>query len=145
MIQIIAKLDEIFSQILNMSWLYHFNSIWKVPFLWFHKKDSDEIFHSNKHKCDIDKKNCWKISVIWTITRIMLKAFVSISILYVYQKARWNQIKIILKIILNVLKIIHFLAQNGLSIVCFHPRYIHANLNLDDAITIFWFHVNIKN
>jgi hypothetical protein len=103
-----------------------------------------KFFVQTKHKCDIEKKNCWKISVIWTITRIMLKTFVSKSILYVYQKVRWNQIKITLKIILNVLKNIHFLARNGLSIVCFHPTYIHANLSLDDDITIFWFDVNVK-
>jgi hypothetical protein len=38
MIQIIVKLDEIFNHILNMSWLYHFSSIWEVSFFWFHKK-----------------------------------------------------------------------------------------------------------
>jgi hypothetical protein len=44
-IQIIAKLDEIFSHILNMNWLYHFNYNWKVWFeMWFHKKHMDKIF-----------------------------------------------------------------------------------------------------
>jgi hypothetical protein len=44
MIQIITTFDEIFKHTLNMSWLYHFNSIWKIPFIWFHKKHLDEVF-----------------------------------------------------------------------------------------------------
>jgi hypothetical protein len=44
MIQIIAKLDEIFSHILNMDWLYHFNYNWKVCFMWFHKKTYGHFF-----------------------------------------------------------------------------------------------------
>jgi hypothetical protein len=44
-IQIIAKLDEIFSHILNMNWLYHFNYNWKVWFeMWLHKKHLDKFF-----------------------------------------------------------------------------------------------------
>jgi hypothetical protein len=38
MIKIIAKLNEVFIHILNMSWLYHFNYNWKVWLMWFHKK-----------------------------------------------------------------------------------------------------------
>ncbi len=56
MIQIIAKLDEVFSHVLNMNWLYHFNYNWKVWFMWFHKKTSGQFFYSNKHKC-VEKKH----------------------------------------------------------------------------------------
>jgi len=59
MIQIITTLDEVFSHILNVSSLNHFNSIWKVSLLWFHKKHLDEIFHSNKHNY-VEKKSYWK-------------------------------------------------------------------------------------
>jgi hypothetical protein len=45
----ITTFDELFNHILNISWLYHFNSIWKIPFIWFHKKHLDEVFHSNNH------------------------------------------------------------------------------------------------
>ncbi len=55
MIKIIAKLNEIFIHILNMSWLYHFNYNWKVWLMWFHKKTSREIFHSNEQS--VLKKN----------------------------------------------------------------------------------------
>ncbi len=44
MIQIITKLNEIFSHILNMNWLYHFNYNWKVWLMWFHKKHLDKFF-----------------------------------------------------------------------------------------------------
>jgi hypothetical protein len=44
MIQMIPKLDEIFSHILNMNWLYHFNYNWKVWLLWFHKKHLNKFF-----------------------------------------------------------------------------------------------------
>jgi hypothetical protein len=50
-IQMIVNFDEIPSHILNISWLYHFNSIWNVPFMWFHKIYICEDFHSNEHKC----------------------------------------------------------------------------------------------
>jgi hypothetical protein len=61
MIQIIAKLDEVFCYILNMSWLYHFNYNWKVWLMWFHKKTSGQVFHSNEHKCVEIKKIVEKI------------------------------------------------------------------------------------
>ncbi len=44
MIQIIAKIDEVFSHILNMNSLYHFNYNWKVWFMWFHKKHLHKFF-----------------------------------------------------------------------------------------------------
>ncbi len=53
-IEIIAKLDEIFNHILNMNWLYNYN--WKFWFMWFHKKRYGQIFHSNGHKC-VEKKH----------------------------------------------------------------------------------------
>jgi hypothetical protein len=89
MIQIITTLDEILSHISNISWLYHFNSIWKVPLMWFHKKHLDEVFDSNKHNYVGKKKVCWKI---------MLQPFVPKSILHVYKKKldeikeKWPQI-----------------------------------------------------
>jgi len=43
-IQIITTLDEVLNHVLNMSWLKHFNSIWKGPFMWFHKKHLDKVF-----------------------------------------------------------------------------------------------------
>jgi hypothetical protein len=39
-----CKLDEVFSHILNMNWLYHFNYNWKVWLMWFHKKHLEEFF-----------------------------------------------------------------------------------------------------
>jgi hypothetical protein len=66
-------------------------------------KKLDKVFHSNKHNY-VGKKNCWKITFIWKITRIIPKAFVSKSTLHVYQNTGWNQRKIDLQIIQNVLK-----------------------------------------
>jgi hypothetical protein len=83
MIQIITKNDEIFSDVLNMSWWYHFNYIEKLLVVWFHKKYVVEVSHSNNHKC-VEKNICWKMNVIWKTTKIMLEAFVSEFILYVY-------------------------------------------------------------
>jgi hypothetical protein len=79
MIQKIITFHEVFSHIFNMS---------PIPY---------EKFHS----CDFTK-NIW-IFFIWKIIGIMLHAFVSKSILYVYQNVRWNQRKHASKIILNVL------------------------------------------
>jgi hypothetical protein len=56
MIQIITTFDEICRHMLNMSWLYHFNSIWKIPLMWFHKKHLDEVFHSNNHNYVFKKR-----------------------------------------------------------------------------------------
>ncbi len=47
MIQIIKTFDKVLSHILNMSWLYHFNSIWKIPLCDF-TKIFGWIFHSKK-------------------------------------------------------------------------------------------------
>jgi hypothetical protein len=48
-VQIITTLDEVLNHVLNMSWLKHFNSTWKVALMWFHKKNLDKVFHLNKH------------------------------------------------------------------------------------------------
>jgi hypothetical protein len=48
-IQITTTFDEVLNHILNMSWLYHFNSVRNIPLMWFHKKKLNEVFHSNKH------------------------------------------------------------------------------------------------
>jgi len=66
-------------------------------------KKSKQIFHSNEHIKRIEKtKFVKKITFIWKMTRIMLEAFVSKSILYVYQNARWNQRKIAPQIYQNI-------------------------------------------
>jgi hypothetical protein len=83
-IQMITKLDEIFNHILHMSSFSHFNSIWRVPFMWFHKKHLDEVFHSNKHKCvntykfvektlSFEKRQelCWRLCI-----KILFYAFI---------------------------------------------------------------------
>jgi len=57
-----------------------------------------------------------------------LKVFVSKSILYAYQNARWNQIKIAPKIVQNVPPKKHFLAQSSHPIVWFHPIVANDNL-----------------
>jgi hypothetical protein len=56
MIQINAKLDEVLNHILDMNWLYHFNSNWKFWLVWFQNKYLNKFFHSNKHKC-VEKKH----------------------------------------------------------------------------------------
>jgi len=101
MIQTIAKLDEVFSHILNMNWLYHFNYNWKVWLMWFHKKHLDKFF-IQMNRSVLKKNNLLKIIFIWKMTRSMLEAFVSKSILYVHQNARWNQRKIAPKIKQNI-------------------------------------------
>jgi hypothetical protein len=97
MIQIIAKLDEIFNHILNMNWLYHFNYNWKVWLMWNLKKYLDKFFIQMTISV-LKKIFCWKFTFIWKMTRIMLEAFVPEFILCVYQNARWNQRKFAHKI-----------------------------------------------
>jgi len=102
MISIIAKLDEIFSYMFNMIWLYHFNYNWKVWLMSFSKTNLDKFFIQKNCKNVLKKKKKnWKNIFIWKIIRTMLEAFVSKSILHVYQNARWNQRKIAPKIIQN--------------------------------------------
>jgi hypothetical protein len=57
------------------------------------QKTSRQVFHSNEYKCVEKKTFCWKITSIWTVTKIILEVFVSKSILYVYQNVKWNQRK----------------------------------------------------
>jgi hypothetical protein len=71
------------------------------------QKNMDKVFYSNKHNY-VEKTNCWEIAFIWKITKIVLEAFVSKSILFVYQNAKWNQRNPTPKIILNILKKEHF-------------------------------------
>jgi hypothetical protein len=91
MIQIIITFDKVPN---HVYWIW-IDCTFSIPYEKFHscdftKKHMDEVFHSNKHNYVL--KNCWKISTfIWKITRIMLKAFVSKSILHIYQNSRWNQ------------------------------------------------------
>jgi len=85
-IQIITTFDEVLSHILNMNWLYHFNSIWKISLMWFHqKKHLDEDFHSNKHNYDgkisllknyfhlKDNKNYIGTSLYWNLVYMFIK------------------------------------------------------------------------
>jgi len=91
MIQINVKLNEVLSHILNMKWLYHFNYNWKVWLMWFHKKHLDKFFIQTSTSV-LKKTFCWKIIFIWKLTRIMLEAFVSKSILYILSK-HWMKSK----------------------------------------------------
>ncbi len=117
MIQIITKLNEILSHILNVNWLYHFNYNWKVWLMWFHKKHLGKFFIQTS--INVLKTNIMlKFTFIWKMTRIMLEAFVLKLILYVYQNNRWNQRKTTPKI---YPKRIHFLGSKWPPIVCFHP------------------------
>ncbi len=50
LIQIIANVNEVHSQILNMNWLYHFNYNWKVDSCDF-TKTYGQFFYLNEHKC----------------------------------------------------------------------------------------------
>jgi len=115
MIQIIAKLDEAFSHILNMNWLYHSNYNWKVWFIWFHIKHLDKFFIQTSILSVLEKTFCWKITFIWKMIRNLLEAFVSKSILYVYQNVRWSQRKIVPK------KDYIFLPKVPPPVMCFHP------------------------
>jgi hypothetical protein len=58
-IQIIAKLNEIVSHILNMNWLSHLNHNWKVWIIWFHKKHLDKFFIQTNTSV-LKKKNLLK-------------------------------------------------------------------------------------
>jgi hypothetical protein len=57
------------------------------------QKTYEQVFHSNKHKCVEKTYFVEKITSIWNTIQMMLEAFVSKSILYVYQNGKWNQRK----------------------------------------------------
>jgi hypothetical protein len=69
-------------------------------------KKSKQIFHSNERKC-VEKTHLVKRLLSFERWQELLQAFVSKSIFYVYQNARWNQRKIAPKL---YPKKIHFLA-----------------------------------
>jgi hypothetical protein len=71
--------------------------------MWFHKIFG-QIFHSNDHKCVEEKHFVDKLLSFERLKKIMLETFVSKSILYVYQNAKWKLIKTTSKIIQNVPK-----------------------------------------
>jgi hypothetical protein len=73
-----------------MNWLYHSNYNWNFWFVWFHKKHLDKFFTQTNISVLKEKHFVWEITFIWKITRMILEAFVSKSILYVYQNARWK-------------------------------------------------------
>jgi hypothetical protein len=56
-------------------------------------KKKNKFFIQTNILSALKKANCWNFTFIWKMTRIMLKALVSKSNLYVYQNARWNQRK----------------------------------------------------
>jgi len=68
------------------------------------QKTSEQIFH--EHKC-VEKKHFVKRLLSFERWQELLQAFVSKSILYIYQNARWNQRKIAPKL---YPKKVHFLA-----------------------------------
>jgi hypothetical protein len=68
---------------------FHIQKIW---FIWFHKKHLIGMFHSNQCKRVKKLKNCWKITLIWKVARIMLKILCQIFTLCVSQNARWNSL-----------------------------------------------------
>jgi hypothetical protein len=125
MIQIIAKVDEVLSHILNLNWLYHFNYNWKVWFMWFQKKHMNKFFIETIIIV-LKKIFCWKITFIWKMTRIMSKAFVSKSILYMFiktldeikEKLPPEYTKIYPKYTFSCLK-----WGGPPPIVCFHPIF----------------------
>jgi hypothetical protein len=84
------------------------------------QKNMDKVFYSNKHNY-VEKANCWEITFIWKITKIVLEAFVSKSILFVYQNTKWNQRNPTPKIILNILKKRTFSCLKWPLVVWFHP------------------------
>jgi len=45
-------------------------------------KKYGQVFHSNKYKCVEKKTFCGKITLVWKITRIMLKTSISKSNFY---------------------------------------------------------------
>jgi hypothetical protein len=88
MISIITTFDEIFNHILNMSWLYHFNSTLKIPLIWFHKECLDEIFMQT-NIIMLKKQILLKIIFIWKITRSILEAFAPKSIIHIIKMLDW--------------------------------------------------------
>jgi hypothetical protein len=100
MIQIIAKLDEILSHILNMNWLYHFNYNWKVWLVWFHKKRMHKFFIQmsiSVLKENILLKNYFHLKD----DKNYFGGLLSKSTLYIFQNARWNERKTTFKIYQN--------------------------------------------
>jgi hypothetical protein len=57
------------------------------------QKTFEQVFHSNEHKC-VEKKHFVIKLLSFEKWEELLQPFVSRSILYVYQNARWNQRKI---------------------------------------------------
>jgi hypothetical protein len=90
MISIITTFDEIFNHILNMSWLYHFNSTLKVPFIWFHKECLDEIFHANKYNY-VEKTNFVEIYFHLKNNKNYIGSLCTKIHFTCYQSARLNQ------------------------------------------------------
>jgi hypothetical protein len=123
MIQILEKLDEVLSHILNMNWLYHFNYNWKVWFMWFHKKDLNKVFI--QMSISVLKKNILLKNYFYLkMTRIMLYTFVSKTILFIYQNTRWNQRRLAPKIYQNIPKKEYiFFDLKQPYLVCFHPLF----------------------
>ncbi len=109
LIQIITELAEVLSHILNMNWLYHFNNNWKVWFIWFPQKLVDKFLIQTNISV-LKKIFCWKITLIWKMTRMMLENFVSKSI-YIFIKTL-DEIKEKLPP-KYIPKKVHFLAYRG--------------------------------
>jgi hypothetical protein len=67
------------------------------------QKTFKQVFHSNKHKC-VEKKIVEKLLSFekWQELCSRPLNFISKSILYVYQNAKWNQRKSVPKIYQNI-------------------------------------------
>jgi hypothetical protein len=137
--QIIAKLDEVFSYILNMSWLYHFNYNWKVWFMWFYKKHLDNFFNQTSINVLKNKKNC-NFIFIWKITRIILEALASKSILYIYQTLdesimrKKGVLQFSFRIVMTICNSLYFYTHECywttcISCIMFNSPYIWSYIN----------------
>ncbi len=63
-------------------------------------------------------KACWKNTIMWKVTKIVLKILCKKSIFYVYQNTRWNERMFAPKIIQNVPK----------NEYIFMPKVYHRNM-----------------
>ncbi len=87
----ITKLARIFNHILHMSSLSHFNSIWKVPLMWFQKKQLDAVFFIQTNVSVWIHYFFWKNTIIWKITRIVWEDLCQKIIFNVSQNTKWNE------------------------------------------------------
>jgi hypothetical protein len=107
------------------------------------------ILYENFHSCDFIKKIgwgcsfkqtwmceyikvCWKNTIMWKVTKIVLKILCKQFILYVYQNIRWNEKIFAPKIIQNVPK----------NEYIFMPKMYHCNMILLECSSKLYFIIN---